>query len=244
MATRTPGDRLLLSPARRAILRSLEDAGDSSHGNGRTAAQVAAVLGLHVTTARFHLEQLVEAGLVTTALRRGSVGRPRKVYLDARGGPAGLAEPAALNAFTELLTSAWADAAAGAPLDPEAAGRHWVEEHTDEPAPPAATTAGTWLGKVGRAVDLLEEWGYQPELRTTAGGRTVELTLHDCPFMTMARAHPEVVCGIHRGLVGGTLAAVGEQDADLELVPFVTDRTCLARVTSASVPPRGREHHA
>src|SRR5690242_5141347 len=88
MATRAPGDRLLLTPARRAILRSLEDPGDRSDGHGRTAAQVAADLGLHVTTARFHLEQLVEAGLVTTALRRGSVGRPRKVYLDARGGPA------------------------------------------------------------------------------------------------------------------------------------------------------------
>ena len=234
MATSTPGDRLLLSPARRAILRSLEDPGDSADGHGRTAAQVAADLGLHVTTARFHLEQLVEVGLVTTALRRGSVGRPRKVYLDARGGPAGLAAPAALNAFTELLTSAWADAAAGAPLDPEAAGRHWVEEHTDEPPPPPATTAGTWLGKVGRAVDLLEEWGYQPELRTSAGGRTVELTLQGCPFLSMARAHPDVVCGIHRGLLRGTMAAVGENATEVDLQPFVTERSCVARLTTSA----------
>lgn len=234
MAVDTPGDRLLLSPTRRAVLELLE-----APAGGLTARQVATDLGLHVTTARFHLEQLVSAGLVTTAQRRGSVGRPRKLYLDARGGSAGLATPRALRAFTELLTSAFAAVTSGSPVDPEAAGRHWVAQHSHlSPAAPAKTP-GAWLGKVGQAVDLLEEWGYQPELRTAAGGRTVELTLHDCPFMPMARAHPEVVCGIHRGLVGGTLAAVGEQDADLELVPFVTERTCVARLTSPSVAARG-----
>ena len=240
----TPGERLLQSPTRRAILRLLEGPESGGSPPGRTAGDVAAALGLHVTTARFHLEQLVAAGVVVTALRRGSVGRPRKLYLDAPVGPGGLASPTALHAFTELLTNAWARAGSGGPVDPETAGRRWVEERTHEPSPPPATTTGAWLGKVGQAVDLLEEWGYQPELRTTAGGRTVELTLHDCPFMSMARAHPDVVCGIHRGLVGGTLAAVGEQDADLELVPFVTARTCLARVTSASVPARTRERDA
>lgn len=251
MATTAPPDRLLLSPTRQAILDALEDpvssgaddAMETSAGHGHTAGELAAALGLHVTTVRFHLEQLVSAGLVATALRRGSVGRPRKLYIDARDSedrvaPGALGVPGALQAFTELLTSAYADAAAGAPLDPEAAGRQWMESHTDRPVPPPATTPGTWLGKVGQAVDLLEEWGYEPELRTTSGGRTVELTLHDCPFMGMARAHPEVVCGIHRGLIRGTLAAVGEQDADLELLPFVTDYTCLARVTTASVAPR------
>ena len=257
MATSIPADRLLLSPTRRAILRLLEDpgdpgdprdpggsgkAGDAAEGDGgrrgRTAAQVAEGLGLHVTTVRFHLEQLVSVGLVTTELRRGSVGRPRKVYVDARSGPGGLASPGALNAFTELLTSAWAGAASGTPADPETAGREWVEHHADEPAAPPATTPGTWLGKVGRAVDLLEEWGYQPEIRTTAGGRTVEMTLHDCPFMSMARVHGDVVCGIHRGLIRGTLAAVGERDADLDLRPFVTDRTCVARLTSAGLGAR------
>ena len=50
----------------------------------------------------------------------------------------------------------------------------------------------------------------------------------------MARAHPEVVCGIHRGLIRGTMTAVGEDGAEVELRPFVTDRTCSARLTTSA----------
>ncbi|WP_147064426.1 helix-turn-helix transcriptional regulator [Terrabacter aerolatus] len=200
---------------------------------GLGASETADALGLHVTTARFHLERMVAAGVVTTTLRRGSVGRPRKLYLAAEDA-APLATPEALAAFTELLTSAWSAASDGSPTDPEHAGRRWVEEHSDAVVPPPAASAGSWLGKVGAAVDLLEEWGYQPELRTGAGGRTVELTLSACPFLTMARAHPDVVCGIHRGLILGTMAAVGEPGSEVELEPFVTERSCVARLTTTA----------
>jgi len=208
------------------------DRGPEPHG--LSAAEVGAALDLHVTTARFHLERLVAAGVVESVQRRGAVGRPRKIYVDARSGRPGLASAEALQAFTELLTSAWSAAEDGTPGDPERAGERWVRERAEEPAPPVAGTPGAWLGKVGMAVDLLDEWGYRPELGTSAGGRTVELTLHDCPFLTMARAHPEIVCGIHRGLIRGTMAAVGEDGAEVELRPFVTDRTCTARLTTAA----------
>ncbi len=205
-----------------------------------TAADVGAALGIHVTTARFHLERLVAAGTLVTAQRRRGVGRPRKVYaLAAAHGP-GLAGREALASFTGLLTSAWSLARDGVPMAPEDAGVRWVAGRTatDAPPPPAATTPGAWLGKVGLAVDLLDEWGYEPEVRTSDRGRTVELTLHDCPFLAMAREHPDVVCSIHRGLVRGTLAAVGEPDAEIGLTPFVTDRSCIARLTSGAVSAR------
>lgn len=221
---------VMTSSTRRAVLELLRQA-DPDPGVG--ASDVAAALGLHVTTARFHLERMVTAGVVTTAQRRGSVGRPRKVYL-ADPDPASLATPEALQAFTTLLTGAWSAAADGAPIDPEQAGRRWVEERSDAVTPPSAGSPGAWLGKVGMAVDLLEEWGYQPELRTAAGGRTVELTLSACPFLSMARAHPDVVCGIHRGLIRGTMAAVGEAGATVDLEPFVTERSCVARLTTSA----------
>jgi len=221
----------MASPSRQAIM-ALLDAGRGQEGHGLSAAEVGAALDLHVTTARFHLERLVAAGVLESVHRRGSVGRPRKIYVDARAPRPGLAGDGAFHAFTELLTRAWSDAADGSPGDPESAGERWVRARSENPPPPAAVTAGAWLGKVGMAVDLLDEWGYQPELRTSDGGSTVELTLSDCPFLTMARAHPEVVCGIHRGLIRGTMAAVGEDGVEVELRPFVTDRTCSARLTS------------
>ena len=186
-----------------------------------------AALGLHVTTARFHLERLVAAGVVVSSpAARPWAGRARSTSTPAAGRPR-LAGPEALQAFTELLTSAWSDAADGSPGDPEraASGGSRPEQHGSCPAI-GGQHPGAWLGKVGMAVDLLDEWGYQPELSTSAGGRTVELTLHDCPFLTMARAHPDVVCGIHRGLIRGTMAAVGEDGAEVDLQPFVTERTC------------------
>ena len=240
------------SPSRRAILDLLADAADrvdprdasgASPGrdkDGLSAAEVGAALGLHVTTARFHLERLVDAGVVASVHRRGAVGRPRKIYVDARAARPGLASQEALLAFTELLTSAWSEGAHGSPVDPEGAGERWVRGRSDGPAPPPASTPGSWLAKVGMAVDLLDEWGYQPELATSGRGRTVELTLHDCPFLAMARAYPEVVCGIHRGLIRGTMAAVGEDGAEVELRPFVTDRTCSARLTSSATFDRER----
>jgi predicted ArsR family transcriptional regulator len=221
---------VLTSPTRRAILELLRDAPD-----GLGASEAAAPLGLHVTTVRFHLERMVAAGVVGTAQRRGSVGRPRKIYLAVGDDQPPLTSPEALQAFTELLTSAWADVADGSPGNPERAGRRWVEARSDASAPPSAVTPGTWLGKVGMAVDLLDEWGYQPELRTSAGGRTVEVTLSACPFLAMARAHPDVVCGIHRGLIRGTMAAVGEDGAEVDLQPFVTERSCVARLTTQAV---------
>ena len=65
---------VLTSPTRRAILELLREAPD-----GLGASEAAAPLGLHVTTVRFHLERMVAAGVVGTAQRRGSVGRPRKM---------------------------------------------------------------------------------------------------------------------------------------------------------------------
>lgn len=231
---------VLTSPTRRAVMELLHEAGAATDGGARgdlaerglSASETAAALGLHVTTARFHLERMVAAGGVVTAQRRGSVGRPRKIYL-AAADRTSLASPEALQAFTELLTSAWSDAADGSPGDPELAGRRWVETRVDGSPPPAAASPGAWLGKVGLAVDLLDEWGYQPEVRTSAGGRTVELGLQGCPFMSMAREHPEVVCGIHRGLLRGTMAAVGEGATEVDLHPFVTEDSCVARLTTS-----------
>jgi predicted ArsR family transcriptional regulator len=233
---------VLSSPTRRAIMELLQEAGKTTVGSsgddaavhGLSAGDTAAALGLHVTTARFHLERMVAAGAVVTAQRRGSVGRPRKVYLAAASERPSLASPEALQAFTELLTSAWADTTDGSPLDPERAGERWVEARADGSAPRTAASPGAWLGKVGMAVDLLDEWGYQPELRTSAGGRTVELTLRGCPFLSMARAHPDVVCGIHRGLLRGTMTAVGEDATEVDLQPFVTERSCVARLTTSA----------
>lgn len=230
------GLALLESPVRRAIVDHLANLEDGS--DGLTARELAERVALHTTTARFHLDQLETHGLVESQFRHGGVGRPRKVYRTVRRPltPAGLSPAAseeAHRALTALLAEAW-DQEGGEPLSPEQAGRRWAlrAAPTEGEPPDQARTAGAWLGKVGATVDLLHRWGYLPELRTDDGGRTAELTLVGCPFLDLAQAHPDVVCGIHRGLLRGAMEAYGEPDTDVALVPFIAPRTCQARVTT------------
>ena len=238
---------VLDSPVRRRIVDVLANLPDPRTGAGEpaglTAAELATELGLHVTTARFHLDQLVSSQLVDTSFVRAGVGRPRKLYrIRART----MTTPRAgdtLAALTELLAGAW-QPGEGPPLTPEQAGEQWAVAHADplpEPEREPATSAGAWLGKVGRTVDLLQRWGYVPEVRTEDGGRTAELTLFDCPFLSLAQAHPDVVCGVHRGLLKGALRSVGEEDTEVGLQPFVAPRRCLARITTRTEfrPPHG-----
>ena len=97
-----------------------------------------------------------------------------------------------------------------------------------------ADTPGRWLGKLAQMIDVLQEWGYTPELSTSEGGRSAEVTLAHCPFLELARANPAVVCGIHRGLIAGSLAQLGETATRVSLEPFVDSTTCLAHVSTTT----------
>jgi predicted ArsR family transcriptional regulator len=199
---------------------------------GRTAAEVATVLGIHTTTARFHLDQLEGGGLLESWFLRGAVGRPRKLYrVPSRTLPPVTDTAGPLRALTTLLTESWTTTENGERLTPEQAGRRWAAERATEDRPRTkARTPGAWLGKVGETLDRLHSWGYRPEVRTEEGGRTAELTLVDCPFLELAHENPDVVCGVHRGLLRGTLETLGEDETEVSLRPLVEPRVCLARV--------------
>ena len=79
------------------------------------------------------------------------------------------------------------------------------------------------------------------ELHAHYGGRTAEVDLVHCPFLPLARTHPEVVCAVHRGLMRGTLEVFGEDDVELSLTPFVEPHRCLAHMTTRTpfAPTRG-----
>ena len=68
--------QLLSSQVRRRIVDLVR------HSPGRlAAADLSSALELHVTTVRFHLDQLEQAGVLRSDReRRRAVGRPRKVY--------------------------------------------------------------------------------------------------------------------------------------------------------------------
>lgn len=244
------GAALLTSAVRRRIVEHLAElprlgGSGRTREQGLTAAELGAVLGLHTTTVRFHLDQLVAAGILRSQfVRSGGAGRPAKRYAveDAElgAGPQPSSE-GPYRLLATLLADAMSEDEEGR-LTPEEAGREWVRRtmaarRGEQDAPGTAQTTGEWVGKVGAVVDLLTEWGYVPDLSLDGAEGDVTLTLHDCPFRDLARVHPDVVCGVHRGLLRGALESAGEDLAHVSLTPFVTPTTCSALLLRSGPHP-------
>jgi predicted ArsR family transcriptional regulator len=239
---------LLASSIRRRIVDTLANlptavdpaTGTVSPAPGRSAQELAEQFDLHVTTMRFHLDQLVQAGLITATFeRREGAGRPRKLYAVERGSFENVTSEQSYKMLSELLVESFGTDEDGRALTPDEAGARWgrrrvATEHPDVIEREPARSAGQWLGRIGQMVDLLDEWGYTPEVSTTNHGRTAQVALHDCPFLPLARENTAVVCGIHRGLIRGVLESLGEESTQVGLKPFVTPHLCVASLTATT----------
>lgn len=252
MTVRTDGGSLglLTSPVRRRLVDTVAElARERTPEGGPTAARLAEFVGLHVSTVRFHLDQLVGADVLESRfVRRGGAGRPRKVYSLAQGsleGTGRVHETESLRLLSSLLAQGLVGDPGAPRPTPDDVGRGWVREHV--PADPSATpadTPGRWLGRIGQVIDALEQWGYTPTISTTDDGRSATVTLARCPFIDLARDNPAVVCGIHRGLITGALEQFGENQIEVGLQPFVEPTLCLAhiRTTAPFRRPPSKEH--
>ncbi len=247
MRDRTPlGTDLLSSPVRRRIvdvLANLPSARDPRTGaqqaaEGLSARELADQLDLHVTTMRFHLDQLVAGGLVTSHFKRGEgAGRPRKLYSVVQGTLDRGRSERSFALLSEVLIESFNERDES--LTPEELGARWAhrrvhQEGLGQTQTTPAGTPGQWLGKIGQMVDILEEWGYTPEVATTEGGRTARVALHGCPFIDLARDNTALVCSIHRGLIRGVMEELGEEHTEVSLTPFVTPHLCVAALSSGA----------
>lgn len=158
---------------------------------------------LHQNTLRGHLDALVAVGRVSRiASRSGGRGRPAWGYLAREPEYAALAM--ALASGLDPDPTPGPDSGSGGRLDPAAVrgGRAWGQRLRSQ------------LGSVDsgreRVLLALTHTGFAPEAH---GDR---VTLHACPLLDAARAHPAVVCAVHLGLVEGVL---GEEGAVLRPRP-------------------------
>ena len=71
-------------------------------------------------------------------------------------------------------------------------------------------------------VSDLDRLGFDPVVSDAADDAAV-VAFANCPFGGLAEQHPDLVCSLHRGLIAGFVAGMG----DAELVEFcsVADRT-------------------
>lgn len=220
-----------LGPARRRVLAAL-----LAHPEGATITELTAELGGHPNSVRLHLEGLARAALVAAAPDRPTGrGRPATRYratAAARSVPA--EDPAAtdyrglVSAFAEHLASGVEDPRSTSRSIGQGWGRRLMTEQQATASPGAVTDSASARREV---IDLLGRLGFSPEQHPDLAC-TERLTT--CPLLEVARAHPEVVCQVHRGLVEGALATRDPDGAhEVELEPFAEVGACRLRVADS-----------
>jgi predicted ArsR family transcriptional regulator len=210
--------RALADPSRARILADLLDQGP------RDARELADRVGLHVNTVRVHLNALAEAGLVESeTLPPKGRGRPRVAYCASAA--AGDEGGRRYRLLAEILTALVARFGPDAAEQLEEIGEAWGHYLVDAP-PPYAELADD--DAVERLVGLLAEIGFQPHIEESGRGRRI--LMRPCPFLELARAHQDVICPIHLGLMRGALAELGARTRATKLEPFVRHDLCVARL--------------
>ena len=215
----TPRHRALGTASRAAILRLVRAA-----AAGLTAADVVARIGLHPSTVRAHLEQLVEAGLLMKARASdGSPGRPAWRYRAASPEPAPGPYRTLAAALLEHLA---AESGRGAVRAGEAWGRRL-----------AATVPGA--EPVDTALDVLRGLGFDPERRPAPPTEAV-IHLRACPFLDLVGPQPDAMCVLHAGMLRGLLRGAGARAAGAVLEPFAAPDACVVRLRWSKPGPKGR----
>ena len=207
------GHRALADPSRARILRTLAEA-----GGPLDAHELAARVGLHPNTVRWHLGVLADAGFVSSSTEpRTRPGRPRVVFTATEEEAEGREDYRLLAAILAGSLSGTENGAAAA----EQAGEAWGRFLVERPQPFARLSAGDAADQVVR---LLDEHGFEPERENG------DVLMRRCPFRDLAEQHGDVVCAVHLGLIRGALAEIGAPVTATRLEPFVEPGLCRARL--------------
>jgi predicted ArsR family transcriptional regulator len=201
-------------PLRRGLYHAV-----TSRDGGVGRDEAAAAVGVSRALAAYHLDKLVEAGLLDTRFerrtgRRGpGAGRTAKLYLRAAS-PVEVALPARdYELIAGLLArSVEADPAGGARVELIRAAR----------ALGAEVAAGRG-GDGAEVASVLADRGYEPYQDEGV------LRLRNCPFGRLADAHRNLVCRANLAFMEGLLDGLGRSGPRAVLEPR-PGRCCVAFV--------------
>lgn len=193
--------------------------------------EAARALGLRAHKVNFHLDRLVEEGLLTVEYKRltgrsgPGAGRPSKLYRRSDREFSVSLPPRNYDLVGEILATAVSSAGSAADLDDaveQSAHDHGVDAGRD-----ATTGEEATIGQLSQA---LAEQGYEPIERDGV------LELHNCPFDTLAKKHTDLVCGLNEHYVRGIAEGMGCCRSDARLEPG--EGRCCVRVHDRTSPDR------
>jgi predicted ArsR family transcriptional regulator len=193
-----------------------------SQGVPVTRERVAQEVGISRKLAAFHLDKLVEKGLLNHHYARPpgkggpGAGRPAKVY-----------EPSAMTIEISVPQRRY-ELAGRLLLDGVVNQAEGVPARDSTNA--AAMAQGNELGKgassgrnlhhpgpertLAAAEEILTEQGFEPFRESPK-----VLALRNCPFHALAARSPEVVCGMNRSFIEGVVRGLGNESVQVVLAP-------------------------
>ena len=192
------------------------------------AATLAALVdetGLHPNTLREHLEALEDAGLVRRR-RAAPAGRGRPAWLYEATEPPEQSEYAGLAA---ALAAAIHRTSRRPREDAVDAGREWGRDLARTKGRPGA---GGRPAARRQVVAMLADLGFAP----SADARSTTALLTRCPLLEAAHRYPDVVCGVHLGIVRGALDEYGADGERTDLHPFSDPGGCRHDLLTRRAP--------
>lgn len=196
--------------------------------------EAAAAVGISRKLAAFHLDKLVDVGLLTAHYARPAgrggpgAGRPAKLY-EAADVEMQVSVPERRYELSGQILL-------------EALETRTADEDAQAAAGRIALRRGIEIGKAlryergvrsnsrsassSRVEEALSSYGFYPY---TDGGA---LRLRNCPFHRLAQRSPETVCGMNRALIQGILEGLGEAGCEASIDP--RPHECCVAVTTSS----------
>jgi predicted ArsR family transcriptional regulator len=208
------GIALLDEPVRRALY--LHVAGESEPV-GRDAAAKAAKTTRE--NAAFHLDRLVDAGLLEASYKRlgertgPGAGRPSKLYRRSARQLDVTLPARRYQLLAELLAAAIERAPGKDPRREIAKAARAFGERIGAEARASARGRGR-AARMRAAVAVLDRQGFEPV--EEPGG---SIRLRNCPFDAIARTHRDLVCGMNLSFMEGVLEGLGASGVEATLDP-------------------------
>ena len=169
--------------------------------------QAAGAVHISRALAAFHLDKLVDAGLLEASFRRLSdrsgpgAGRPSKLYRRS----AKQIEVSVPERRYELAGDLMAKALSG--RDPGAPAKELQRvafERGERLGSEARARTAARRSPVTTIMDALRDAGFEPRRDGRSG-----IVLQNCPFDVLARSNRDVVCGMNHALLEGVLTGLG-----------------------------------
>ena len=209
----------LADPVRRALYRFVAD-----QPGAVSRDQAADGIDVPRHTAKFHLDRLVDEGLLVTEFKRltgrtgPGAGRPAKLYRRSRKEVAVSLPNRRYDLAGDVLADAVERSLGGTAMDVAVreaatdAGARAVE---------AADASDPEAGELDRVAEVLATFGYEPRVDG-------DLLLKNCPFDRLATDHTELVCGMNLAFVDAVADGLGCAGVRPELDP--DPKRCCVRV--------------